>query len=145
MHMEPILCGGEELLQEGVVITKNLLQVFTKWGSLKTLPTRCLSASVCTTTSGLKPQLLLERSRPCFLSENSIADQQVLVFTQQRPLSQVSDCLHTIHIGYRPYKREQQMSTDVGRRGSRLQHCIQAVLLRMTWQFAYAHTHTILA
>ena len=35
MHMEPILCGGIELLQKEVVITKNLLQVFTKWGSLK--------------------------------------------------------------------------------------------------------------
>lgn len=36
MHMEPILCGGKGLLQKEVVITKNLLQVFTKWGSLKT-------------------------------------------------------------------------------------------------------------
>ena len=104
--MEPTLWVGKDYYKRGWLspsFLRHFLPVFTKWGSLKTtifvaggLPDVYLAlSSVYTSTSGLKPLLLLERSWPSFLSGNSTPDQSV-VFTQQLgPLSQVRYCLRT--------------------------------------------------
>ena len=146
--MEPTLWVGKDYYKRGWLspsFLRHFLPVFTKWGSLKTtifvaggLPDvyQALS-SVYTSTSGLKALLLLERSWPSFLSGNSTPDQSGSVYSAAGTV--ISSALLFTNW---PHNREQKMNTDVGRRGSWLQHHIQAMLLWMTWWHTNAHTHS---
>ena len=128
---------------------RHFLPVFTKWGSLKTtifvaswwgeyyqmsiwlFPLCTLVQVVWNHCSGWRGAGL-----PSFLG-NSTPNQSGSVYVAAGTVIS-SALLFT----YWPHNREQKMNTDVGRRGSWLQHRIQAMLLWMTWWHTNAHIHS---